>query len=103
MTTTDAVTSAHLLKSTPDTFDLDADFAAQMRYARAASSVDVLEASAQRREAREFAPHPDLAPELAALLNQHNVDVDQRKANGEQRRGGWTYLDRLEATQENKR
>lgn len=69
----------------------------------AASAVDVLEASAQRREAREFAPHPDLAPELAALLNQHNADVDQRKAAGDKRRGGWTYLDRLESTQENKR
>ena len=41
----------------------------------------------------------ELDPVCAELLAQHNESVDQRKANGEGRRGGMTYLDKLEAAQ----
>lgn len=55
-------------------------------------------------KAEQFAAHvatvqPQLDEQCAALLAQHNADVDQRKANGEQRHGGMTYLDKLEAAQ----
>ena len=55
-------------------------------------------------QAAKFAAHvaivqQQLDEQCAAMLAQHNADVDRRKANGGKRYGGMTYLDKLEAAQ----